>query len=84
MTDFPIFNQLSNEEIKYILRFEIGVTLKDVSGADIVKYQQWVDYDMEHYGHISQTTMDVLKEEGLTVVKDKYGDYEVIIKYKGR
>lgn len=58
--------------------------VKDASGADIVKYQQWVDYDMKHYGHISQTTMDVLRKEGLTVVKDKYGDYEVIVKYKGR
>lgn len=82
-TDAKDSHQKAVKIVKMIKEHK-GKKIKDVSGADIVKYQQWVDYDMKHYGHISQSTMDVLKEEGLTVVKDKYGDYEVIVKYKGR
>lgn len=47
-------------------------------GSDIGKYQKWVDYDMKRYGKISKKTNDLIKKAGLQVVKDKYGDYEVI------
>lgn len=47
-------------------------------GSDVGKYQKWVDYDMKRYGKISDKTKGLLKKAGLEVVKDKYGDYEVI------
>lgn len=47
-------------------------------GADITDFQRWVDYDMKHYKRISDKTMEAIKEAGLSVVKDQYGDYEVI------
>ena len=47
-------------------------------GQDLGEYQKWVDYDMKRYHKISDNTMDKIKEAGLTVVKDQYGDYEVI------
>ena len=55
----------------------------DVIGKDIEKYQKWVDYDMKHYGKISDNTQKYLKDAGLQVVTDQYGDYEVTAgKYK--
>lgn len=47
-------------------------------GADLAKYQRWVDYDMERYHRISDKTMEEIKKAGLSVVKDQYGEYEVI------
>ena len=47
-------------------------------GADITDFQRWVDYDMEHYKRISNKTMKAIKDAGLSVVKDQYGEYEVI------
>lgn len=57
-----------------------GVTesLEENIGTDIDEYQQWVDYDMKRYGKISDQTNKEIKEAGLQVVKDKYGDYQVI------
>lgn len=57
-----------------------GVTesIKEDIGKDIDEYQQWVDYDMKRYGKISNQTNKEIKEAGLQVVKDKYGDYQVI------
>ena len=52
--------------------------LEDSLGYDLNKYQEWVDYDIKHYGHISDKTNDELKKAGLKVVKDKYNNYEVI------
>lgn len=46
--------------------------------SDLVKYQQWVDYDMKHDGKISSETKRLLRKVGLQVVKDEYGDYKVI------
>ncbi len=46
-------------------------------GADIEKYQKYVDYDMKHYGRISNKTQSFIDEAGLQVIKDQYGDYEV-------
>lgn len=53
-------------------------SMKDDLSDDIKKYQMWVDYDMKRYNKISEITMSALKKAGLKVVKDKYGDYEVI------
>lgn len=52
--------------------------LEDSLGSDIDKYQQWVDYDMKRYGKISDKTNDEIRKAGLKIVKDKYGDYQVI------
>ena len=46
--------------------------------SDVIKYQQWVDYDMENDGKISGETKRLLRKAGFQVVKDKYGDYKVI------
>lgn len=46
--------------------------------SDLVKYQQWVDYDMKHDGKISSETKRLIRKAGLQVVKDEYGDYKVI------
>lgn len=48
-------------------------------GSDIDKFQEWVDYDMKRYGRISRQTYREIAEAGLKIVKDKYGDYEVIV-----
>lgn len=47
---------------------------------DLSKYQRWVDYDMKRYGHVSDITEHKLHEAGLDIVRDEYGDYEVIAK----
>lgn len=53
---------------------------KEDLGSDVAEYQKWVDYDMKRYGKISDITNKKLDKAGLEVVKDKYGDYEVIAK----
>lgn len=53
-------------------------------GDRVAEYQKWVDYDMKKYGKISGKTMGILKREGFTVVKDEYGDLEVIPEEKDR
>lgn len=53
-------------------------SLKENIGKDIDEYQQWVDYDMKRYHKISDKTNDEIRKAGLQVVKDKYGDYQVI------
>lgn len=62
------------------MRKEVKSHLKEYKdmGQDLSEYQKWVDYDMKRYHKISDKTMDKIKEAGLTVVKDQYGDYEVI------
>ena len=66
------------------MKVEVKQTMKKVIkankslGSDISDYQKWVDFDMKKYGKISDTTMKDIKEAGLSVVKDQYGDYEVI------
>ena len=44
---------------------------------DVNEYQEWIDYDMKHYGRISKETRDEIKKAGFTVTRDQYGDYEV-------
>ena len=55
-------------------------TAKESLGGDVAKYQRWVDYDMKRYEKISQRTKDAVRRAGLSIVKDQYGDYEVIAK----
>lgn len=50
------------------------------AGRDLGKYQMWVDYDMEHYGHISEETKKFIKDAGLELVKDTNDQYEVVAK----
>lgn len=47
-------------------------------GNDLSEYQKWVDYDMKKYGKISDITNGKIRKAGLSIVKDQYGDYEVI------
>lgn len=47
-------------------------------GEDVARYQKWVDYDMKRYGEVSEKTKDSLEKAGLSLVKDQYGEYEVI------
>ena len=49
-------------------------------GQDLGEYQKYVDADMKEHGHISKKTMEEIKKAGLSVVKDQYGEYEVIAK----
>ena len=44
---------------------------------DVDEYQEWIDYDMKHYGRISKETRDEIRKAGFTVTRDQYGDYEV-------
>lgn len=53
-------------------------SLKESKDVDLTEYQKWVDYDMEKLGRISKLTMSKIKDAGLSVVKDQYGEYEVI------
>lgn len=70
----------SSWNFKYIedILNSVKESLKEDIGKDIDEYQQWVDYDMKRYGKISDETNRDIREAGLQVVKDKYGDYEVI------
>lgn len=47
-------------------------------GEDVARYQKWVDYDMKRYGEVSEKTKDSIEKAGLSLVKDQYGEYEVI------
>ena len=55
-------------------------TLKESVGKDLSEYQKWVDYDMEKYGRVSKDTFSKIRAAGLNVVRDQYGEYEVIAK----
>lgn len=46
--------------------------------CSINQCQKWVDYDMKKYKKISDDTMEKIKSSGYSVVKDQYGEYEVI------
>ena len=41
--------------------------------------QKWVDYDIKHYGHISNRTNELVKKAGFQIIKDDHGDYEVAV-----
>ena len=52
---------------------------EETIGDKLKKYQMWVDYDMKHYGKVSETTQEIIDKEGLQLIKDQYGDYEVSV-----
>lgn len=54
--------------------------LKENLSDDLAKYQKWVDYDMKKYGKVSNKTKQDLDKANLTIVKDKYGAYQVVSK----
>lgn len=64
--------------IKTNKRGKMTEAATDNLGTDIDKYQKWVDYDMKRYHKISNKTNNYIRKAGLQVVKDKYGDYQVI------
>lgn len=71
------------DELEEGKRLESKKPLKEASiGNELAKYQKWVDYDMKRYGKISDKTKEELKDAGLELVKDQYGDYEVVAKDK--
>ena len=75
---YEVIGQIAPYEDKEEVK-ETEVIEEDVSvGKDLDKYQKWVDYDMKRYGKISDKTNKDIKEAGLQIVKDKYGDYQVI------
>lgn len=82
--ELRLANKLSDEIAdKFVKEGEkpsdvLGSILKEDLGEDVTKYQRWVDYDMKRYGRISDKTMEEVKKAGLSVVKDQYGEYEVI------
>lgn len=39
--------------------------------------QKWIDYDIKHYGKISDNTNEIIKKAGFQIIKDDHGDYEV-------
>lgn len=65
------------ENAKQIMA-DYGADIEESLGDDIGEYQKWVDYDMKRYGKVSDITERRIKKAGLTLVKDQYGDYEVI------
>ena len=48
------------------------------AATSIEDAQKWVDYDMKKYGRISGKTNHIVRKAGFQIVKDHYGDYEVI------
>lgn len=72
------FLRIQNESIKRKSIKESDGN-EETIGDKLKKYQMWVDYDMEHYGKVSETTQDIINKEGLQLIKDQYGDYEVSV-----
>lgn len=55
------------------------ITESDKPAAESIEdCQKWVDYDMEHYGEISERTNEIVAKAGFQIVKDDHGDYEVV------
>ena len=69
-------NRKSHKLGKYVVESD---NKEETIGDKLKKYQMWVDYDMEHYGKVSETTQDIIDKEGLQLIKDEYGDYEVSV-----
>ena len=70
---------LKNESLKRHHRVSEAISRKGLKeSCSINQCQKWVDYDMKKYKKISDDTMEKIKSSGYSVVKDQYGDYEVI------
>lgn len=79
LTQLGVDWNASNGETGYhIIEGKKCVEEEKSVGQDVAEYQKWVDYDMKKYHKISNDTMNKIKKAGLSVVKDQYGDYEVI------
>lgn len=66
---------------KYIKesKFPMKISKRPIKeSCSINQCQKWVDYDMKKYKRISDDTMEKIKSSGYSVVKDQYGDYEII------
>ena len=59
-----------------LIKVKLIESLKE--SCSINQCQKWVDYDMKKYKKISDDTMEKIKSSGYSVVKDQYGEYEVI------
>lgn len=75
-----IFGHILKEEVEHLEELQNEELEDSCKDADIQHYQEWVDYDMKKYGHISEKTRKEIEEAGYSILKDKYGDYEVIAK----
>ena len=69
-------NRKSRKLGKYVVESD---NKNETIGDKLKKYQMWVDYDMKHYGKVSETTQKIIDKEGLQLIKDQYGDYEVSV-----
>lgn len=80
-----LFEQLNK---KYVLAEGVEdskITESDKPAATSLRdAQEWIDYDMEHYGRISEETNELVRRAGFEIIKDQYGDYEVTAKDRGR
>lgn len=75
-TDDDVDVEVDGEEVEKNESFRRNRRLKESSSIN--QCQKWVDYDMKKYKKISDDTMKKIKSSGYSVVKDQYGDYEVI------
>lgn len=71
-----IVNELKGEELEE----KCENKKEEALGNDVARYQKWVDYDMKRYGKVSEETERLLNKAGFSLVKDQYGEYEVIAK----
>lgn len=78
------YDDMEDEEDDEDAEVEVDVSeeedLQEDLGSDLAKYQKWVDYDMKKYGKVSNKTKQDLDKANLTIVKDKYGAYQVVSK----
>lgn len=76
--DKDVNESLKKSKIKKLTESKKSRKIKESKEVDLTEYQKWVDYDMRKYHKISENTMSKIKKAGLSVVKDQYGEYEVI------
>lgn len=75
-TEDDVDVEVDDEEVEKNESLRKNRRLKE--SCSINQCQKWVDYDMKKYKKISDDTMEKIKSSGYSVVKDQYGDYEVI------
>lgn len=77
--EYPVAEWYRDTKMNYpeeLAELKLKESLKE--SCSINQCQKWVDYDMKKYKKISDDTMEKIKSSGYSVVKDQYGDYEVI------
>lgn len=61
-----------DEVVDEVSEEEVETVEESIDPAhDLEKYQMWVDYDMDHYGKVSEETKKFLKDAGLKVEDEK-------------